>query len=277
MAGWEKIMFLDDDIIGITQDQVMRVAHYLDNNRFAGFKTLDFPDNSVVCHANRLAGRSQGIFVSGAALGVNTSGNRPLEVFPDIYNEDWFALAREAQRTGVAHVGNTKQLTFDPFDNPVRAKLEEFGDLIAEGLYALFTDVGGLHLATVEYWKRFIDERRALIVKIRRGLVKEETHESAQAAKSLQEALSQLEMVTPEDCAHFLELWQEDRWRFTSWTRAAHGHEYGYHAAFAALGLKRWQEARFGMSRIPVEASQLRSSTPTHRSSTSLRPESSIS
>jgi len=168
--GWQKVMFLDDDIIGITTDHVVRVAHHLDNNRYAGLKTLAFADNSVVCHANRLAGREQGIFVSGAALGVNTAGDRPLDVFPDIYNEDWFALSGEAQTTGVAHVGNVGQLEFNPFEDAGRATAEEFGDLLAEGLYALFTDVGGLHRATAGYWKRFIEQRWALILGIRQQL-----------------------------------------------------------------------------------------------------------
>jgi hypothetical protein len=250
--GWQKIMFLDDDITGITPDQVTRVAHHLDTNRFAGFKTLAYPDNSVVCHANRLSERPQGIFVSGAALGVNTAGDRTLDVFPDVYNEDWFALSGEAQTTGVAHVGNIGQLSFNPFEDPVRAKSEEFGDLIAEGLYALFTDVGGMHRATTDYWAQFIAQRRDLILGIRRRLERNETHEAVQAVKSLSEALNHLQMITPEDCAFFLEVWQEDRRRFAAASRSAAGHAHGYRGAFDALGLERWREARFGMASMPV-------------------------
>ncbi|MGA5298877.1 hypothetical protein ACPCHT_03060 [Nucisporomicrobium flavum] len=267
--GWQKIMFVDDDIVGITRDQVARVVHHLETNRFAGFKTLDYPDNSVVCHASRLAGRPQGIFVSGAALGVNTAGDRPLEVFPDVYNEDWFAFADEARRTGVAHVGNIRQLEFNPFDDPLRAKVEEFGDLVAEGLYALFTDGGGLPRATARYWERCIDERRTLIAQIRRQLKGRETHQAVQAAKSLQEASHQLDHITPEDCVRFLGVWQEDRARFERWSRAAHGRGYDYRAAFDALGLQRWQEARFGVERMTVNygparrSSRNRTSVPT--------------
>ena len=50
------------------------------------------PDNSVVCHARRLAGRFQDVFVSGAVLGVHCN-SLPLSFFPDIYNEDWFFFA----------------------------------------------------------------------------------------------------------------------------------------------------------------------------------------
>jgi len=249
-------MFLDDDIIGITTDHVVRVAHHLDNNRYAGLKTLAFADNSVVCHANRLAGREQGIFVSGAALGVNTAGDRPLDVFPDIYNEDWFALSGEAQTTGVAHVGNVGQLEFNPFEDAGRATAEEFGDLLAEGLYALFTDVGGLHRATAGYWKRFIEQRWALILGIRQQLEQKETHEAVQAVKSLSDALNQLDKITPEDCAFFLEVWQDERRRFAAASRAAAGRRYDYRDAFEALSLDCWREARFGMAKYAAQPSR---------------------
>ncbi|MBG0564457.1 hypothetical protein [Actinoplanes aureus] len=252
--GWQKIMFLDDDIIRITPEQVARVAHHLDSNRFAGFKTVDFPDNSVVCHANRLVDRPQGIFVSGAALGVNTAGHRPLEVFPDIYNEDWFAFAGEAETNGVAHVGDVGQLSFNPFKDSGRATFEEFGDLIAEGLYTLFTDGGGLHRATTDFWRQFIDERWALISEIRRKLDENATHEAVQAAKSLQAAQCQLEITNADDCVRFLDVWQEDQRRFGKASRLAFGRDYDYREAFDALGLYRWQEARFGIERLPVSA-----------------------
>lgn len=250
--GWEKILFLDDDIIGMTPDQVMRIAHHLDTNRFAGLKTLKFPDNSVVCHANRLAGNEQGIFVSGAALGVNTAGDRPLDVFPDVYNEDWFALSGEARSTGVAHVGNAGQLTFNPFEDPIRAKSEEFGDLIAEGLYALFAEGAGVHRATEDYWQMFAEQRRNLIEKLRRRLDSNETHEAVQAVKSLNEASYQLDQIRPEDCVRFLESWQHDRHRFAVASTAAARQSYDYQDAFAVLGMESWNESRFGVECMPV-------------------------
>ncbi|NMO50815.1 hypothetical protein HH310_06365 [Actinoplanes sp. TBRC 11911] len=249
--GWQKIMFLDDDITDITPDDVNRVAYYLDTNLFAGFKTLQFPDNSVVCHANRLAGRPQGIFVSGGALGVNTAGDRALDVFPDVYNEDWFAFAGEVQRHGVAHVGNIGQLEFNPFKDPARATFEEFGDLLAEGLYALFTDVGGLHRATENYWARFIEDRAKLIEGIQLDLAGHETHEKVQATESLKEAWKQLHTIQPADCVEFLGVWEQDRQQFGQASRQATRRTLDYHAAFEELGLKSWQEARFGVARMP--------------------------
>jgi hypothetical protein len=255
LRGWNKIMFMDDDLIGMTPEQIARVAHHLDVNRFAGLKTVRFPDNSVVCHTNRLIGRPQGIFVSGAALGVNTSSSLPLEVFPDIYNEDWFAFAGEAQRSGVADVGNVHQLTYNPFENPQRAAYEEFGDLVAEGLYALFNDGFPLSRATEAYWTGFIGERHRLIEKIRGQIEdKTETHELVQAAKSLQVADQHLDKIRPGDCIAFLDAWQDDRDRFAAGARWPAG-GLDYDDAFGMLALKAWQEAQFGVFRMPALAS----------------------
>jgi hypothetical protein len=242
-------MFLDDDIIRLTHDQVARVAHHLDSNRYAGLKTLNYPDNSVVCHANRAIGRPQGIFVSGAALGVRTAEDVQLDVFPDVYNEDWFALAGEAGTTGVAHVGDVAQLEFNPFEDPQRAAHEEFGDLLAEGLYALFNDGLGLSRATTDYWDRFIAERFQLIEDIRWLLERDETHHGVQASKSLQSAQAQLDTIRPAHCRDFLYAWRDDRRQFARLSLAP-GCRYGYREAFAALGITRWQDARFGIVRM---------------------------
>jgi hypothetical protein len=253
LRGWNKIMFVDDDIIGLTQEQLSRVAHHLDSNRFAGCKTVSYPDNSVVCHANRLIGRPQGIFVSGAALGVNTA--QPLEVFPEIYNEDWFAFAEEAANSGVAHVGDIRQLKYHPFADPQRAVHEEFGDLLAEGLYAMFSDHFPLSRATVAYWERFIEGRQRFVGEIRRKLEDmNETHEVVQAAKSLQAAQNQLDYVRAAGCKDFVDAWQLDRRQFDR--RARRLPVVGDYAdAFAVLGLTDWQEARFGIPRMPTLAS----------------------
>jgi hypothetical protein len=254
--NWRKVMFVDDDVIGLTQEHVNRVAHHLDANLFAGLKTLNFPDNSVVCHANRFIGRPQGIFVSGAALGVNTSEGIDLQVFPDVYNEDWFAFAAEAHTTGVAHVGNVGQLEYNPFENPQRASFEEFGDLLAEGLYALFNDGYGLNRGTESYWAYFIDARHRFIEEVRHLLAMYETHERVQAGKSLQESQERLESIRPWHCEAFLDAWRDDRHRFAqAGHRISPHHRYVYEDAFAALGVESWQEVRFGIVRMPVAAS----------------------
>ena len=135
----------------------------------AGMIVRDFPDNSVVCHARRDAGLPQDVFLTGAVLGVHCN-SLPLSFFPDIYNEDWFFFAREAASRQLRGVGQATQLEYDPYASPDRARREEFGDLLAEGLFALMGRVDPsvrfgdqLRAADEAYWSRFIEARHNVI------------------------------------------------------------------------------------------------------------------
>ncbi len=88
--GWSRILYLDDDITGLTADDVERASSLLDSFNAVGFRIGGYPDNSVVCHAYREAGGQQDSFVGGGALAVEIS--RCDSFFPDIYNDDWFYL-----------------------------------------------------------------------------------------------------------------------------------------------------------------------------------------
>ena len=61
-------------------------------------------------------------------------------------------------------------LTYDPYASPDRARREEFGDLLAEGLFALMGEVDPsvrfgeqLRAADEAYWSRFIEARHNVI------------------------------------------------------------------------------------------------------------------
>ena len=87
MLGWRRIFFLDDDIRDIAYPDLQRTVNMLGRFSAAGMRVTEFPDNSIVCHANRMTGGSQDVFVSGAALAVDCGSE--IGFFPDIYNEDW--------------------------------------------------------------------------------------------------------------------------------------------------------------------------------------------
>jgi hypothetical protein len=91
LAGWDSVLFLDDDIRGLAPATVHRAVDALVPGGAAGMPAREFPDNSVVCHANRRTGYEQDVFVSGSALVVDCG--RITSFFPRIYNEDWIFLA----------------------------------------------------------------------------------------------------------------------------------------------------------------------------------------
>jgi hypothetical protein len=97
LAGWQRIVFLDDDIKVPNPDDLGRACALLDPDHYqaVGLAIEGFPDNSVVCHAFRETGGKQDTFVGGGALAVEISACQSL--FPSIYNEDWFYLLDVAE------------------------------------------------------------------------------------------------------------------------------------------------------------------------------------
>ena len=155
MLGWQRIFFLDDDIRDIAYPDLKRTVDMLESFSAAGLWVTEFPDNSIVCHANRMTGGSQDVFVSGAVLAVNCDSD--IGFFPDIYNEDWLFFFDAAAN---GQLGNSclkaTQLTYYPFANAERAVWQEFGDVLAEGLYALLHCGLDVWQAKSMYWDLFL-------------------------------------------------------------------------------------------------------------------------
>jgi hypothetical protein len=167
------------------------------------------------------------VFVSGAVLGVNTQ-HADLSFFPDIYNEDWFFFARHAAERSLPKVGEVRQDEYPPFADPTRATREEFGDLLAEGLYSLFESTRGwaeqmAAAVTPRYWSSFRADRKSFIDEVRTRLEDGVAAgnlgvESAyRALESLAYAEKQLTAITDDRCAEFIESWHQDE---VSWRRS---------------------------------------------------------
>jgi hypothetical protein len=244
LLGWQRIMFLDDDISRLDMADVAKLAGHLERHQIAGFVPREFPDNSVVCHANRWAGHPQDIFVSGSALGVNCRDAVP-PFFPDIYNEDWFFFSERAADRSLLQVGEAYQLEYDPFEDPGRATREEFGDLLAEGLFALLGDGYVLAAATKGYWEDFSDARRELLTVIEKRLCDLGDRNAYRILTSIAAAKDQLELVSPELCVAFLDAWQQDgrTWvsRVAKLPRMSNARD-----ALDLLELKKWRATEFG-------------------------------
>jgi hypothetical protein len=222
LNGWKKIAFLDDDITLRDPAAYLRLARQLEQSTIAGMVCREFPDNSVVCHARRLAKLPQDNFVSGSVLGVRYE-DPTLPFFPDIYNEDWFFFSQAVARHDLSSVGVATQASYEPFANPLRAAHEEFGDLLAEGLYALIGDIGDpklayhsqLRYARGAFWENFLEARREGLTftreRLRRlGAVLHGGGVADSALASLDAAEYQLDHITPDLCDAFLDAWQDD-------------------------------------------------------------------
>ena len=215
VAGWERVLLLDDDISGADADQVRAAAGLLGRYSVVGLHNddkLGYPDNSVVCHAYRAAGGRQDSFIGGGAVVVAPA--RVGSFFPDIYNEDWFVFHGAVP---IAVTGRVVHRPYDPFALAVRARAEEFGDCLAEGLFWLLDEDRGLDAATPDFWRGFLQHRREFIGHVLGRLRASEgpaEHRDRMLA-SVAAAQRWSSFVTPRACARYVESWREDveRWQ----------------------------------------------------------------
>jgi hypothetical protein len=209
LLGWDRVFFMDDDIRDVNPSDLRSTVSMLDNYWSVGMRVTSYPDNSVVCHAHRETGEFQDILVGGSALAVDC--NAPIGFFPDIYNEDWlfFYDAIPQRRLGCSNLSAT-QLSYDPFDNPLRSAKQEFGDVMAEGLYALLHRGQGAADASWDYWADFLAARKDFLDAIvgRSGRTRAEIRQKMlSSVAAAQECLAQ---IKPDMCERYVELWRKD-------------------------------------------------------------------
>jgi hypothetical protein len=212
MRGWKHVVFLDDDIEIPHPVDLELAAGLLDTHNIVGLFVDGFPDNSVVCHAYRLAGGPQKSFIGGGAIVVEAE--RTCSFFPAIYNDDWFYMLDDAAGLQpVATIGKVKQRPYDPFRNPERARAEELGDVLAEGVFWLLDQGRPILDADVRHWQDFLARRRAFINHVLSlvGGTNIEPGEKRRMVEALKAARGRLEFITPGLCRDYLQALAADR------------------------------------------------------------------
>jgi hypothetical protein len=209
IVGWERVLFIDDDILGVDPSDARSACGLLDRFDAVGLENSGFPDNSVVCHARRETGSRQGQFVGVGGLAV--SPRRTRSFFPKIYNQDWFFLIGESQPPRVAMTGTMFQKKYDPFVDPDRARSEEFGDSLAEGLYWLLDHHLPLDMADTVHWRDFLHRRVRFIDDL---LGRLDHHFDGKALqkrlRALEAARRTCSLIEPEFCVDYLNSWRAD-------------------------------------------------------------------
>ena len=236
MLGWKRIFFMDDDIRDVTPADLYATVAMLGRHRSAGMMVTDFPDNSVVCHAHRETGAPQDTFVSGSALAVNILDETGF--FPEVYNEDWLFFYDNARARRLGWSGaNAAQLPYDPFDQPERTKRQEFGDVLAEGLYALLDEGAGETEADHDYWKFFLDARWRFLENIIHRYWRTTPDQQVKIIGSVQTAIECLVQIQPRVCDLYVKAWRDDLRNWAE-TMKSVPRANSIHAALGQLGLK---------------------------------------
>ncbi len=220
MLGMRWVLFVDDDVDGLTVGTVEKALTHLDRHQVhsvVGWPYDPFPDNSVVHHARRdVMDWYQDVFIAGGALLVDLDRRRPAP-FPPVYNEDWLFLFDALVQGEVAVGPPVRQLPFDPFANPHRAGLEEFGDVLGEGLFHLLhEDAPVVVAADPAYWRNVLAKRRKLLARITERARELSASEEAggrshKVVIAMAEARRQHSWVTEESLADFVRRWRHDQ------------------------------------------------------------------
>jgi hypothetical protein len=238
MLGWRGVLFLDDDMTGLAPGAARTSFGLLGRYNVAALKNVGYPDNSVVCHARREVGLPQETFIGGGAMAVRVSRETPF--FPTVYNEDWMFLVGRRRIERVVVCGEVSQRAYDPYLSPERARAEEFGDCLAEGLFAL-SDADRPELSGREdYWTDFRADRIGMIDEILGRLDPLPADERRRRiVQALTIARGRALSIDPATYVEYLEAWRKDldAWRdyLAQLPRVP-----GPAKAFSALGL--WAE-----------------------------------
>ena len=222
LSGWGRVVFLDDDVTVQHADHLSNAVQLLEKYDGVGLTLGGFPDNSVVCHAYRAIGGAQETFLGGGALAVKTT-DAP-SFFPSIYNEDWFFLLGESSLRPVAVTGGARHAIYDPFRDPSRARIEELGDDLAEGIYWLLDQGRRLQDADVDFWHFFLRERRAFVQSVLYGVQEADLDapERRRMTELLRGSLGRGEHISPRLCADYLKAWHADsQWWRRTWRKAS--------------------------------------------------------
>jgi hypothetical protein len=133
---------------------------------------------------------------------------RTRSFFPEIYNDDWFYLLDGDK--GILPVtveGRVEQYPYDPFRNPDRAQAEEFGDVLAEGIYWLLDQGSSIAAADEAHWTSFLAKRREFILRVRDMVTADPALEAGDRARrldALRGSLGRLARLTPQLCVQYL-------------------------------------------------------------------------
>ena len=215
MLGWRTVFFLDDDIVEIDPGLVGHAARGLGRLAAVALTVEEFPDNSVVCHANRLGGGRQEVFVGGSALLVDPTLQHGF--FPHIYNEDWLYLYEDLTAGRVAGVGSVGQLRYDPFADPERAAAEEFGEIVAEGMvHVLHDDKPAATLGRLDYWDMFLIRRQGFLTEISERIrAYGPPARQRDALRAVAAAEQRRSEITAASCVDYVAAWRADlrSWR----------------------------------------------------------------
>ncbi|MBI5557031.1 MAG: hypothetical protein HY885_05290 [Deltaproteobacteria bacterium] len=193
---FRKILLIDDDMIGINQTIIETGTHLLEQFVAVGSFVENFPDTSIIGHVEIEQHVNVKCFLSGSFLFV--SPQQIKSFFPKIYNEDWLFMIPMILDSKICTAGDIHQKSYDPFHKPEKAVFQEFGEVIAEGLFALLSKSAFNLRHSKEIWNDVINNRKTLLIELL-GNTKNKLQMNI-----IGKAISKNAELNPSDCIDYI-------------------------------------------------------------------------
>ncbi len=170
-VGYEKVLFIDDDISDIDEEKIETGFSILTNDCFVSCNLNGLEDNSIVGHIAKKVGviDDGDKMLSGGFLFLSPGSLSSR--FYNIYNEDWILQLLDRQKEKIMlpysvnhNVDHAVNWTFD------QAIFQELGELIVEGL---LIDRSALSMDFL-FWKDILNSRIKYIEEIKEYSIKTE-------------------------------------------------------------------------------------------------------
>jgi hypothetical protein len=234
-CGWTRMLLLDDDIQWLNIAKLRAAASCLREDKYpvVGIQVTDkYPDASVIGHARRMVGYDHKPFISGGSLLVDPQ--RLNGFFPAVYHEDWLCILDHLRLGEVAVSGRVGQGPYNPFADPDRARIEEFGDVLASGMlwlvHAARDKVAAQATVAVtntetssdywreavrlDFWKEVLDQRAKLLNELVR-LLERRSERDMRPLASVRAAQLRRGELSPDEFVSFIKVWADNlvKWR----------------------------------------------------------------
>ena len=198
-----RIMLLDDDIRDLQATAFIAGANALQDFVVSGFFVDDFPDTSAIGHVEIESGEPVSTFLSGSCLFVRADGD--VGFFPPIYNEDWLFMIPHIAQGSVCSLGNVWQKPYDPFANPSVGLFQEFGEIIADSLFALLASNRYPERLNPRVWRKLLSLRRDWLTELSASTSNSRHRTIVEVARA------KCAEITEADCVLFVSDWESDR------------------------------------------------------------------
>jgi hypothetical protein len=199
----KRILLLDDDIRGLKENALVAGAKALEEFLISGYFVDDFPDTSVIGHAEIESGLTVHTFLSGSCLFIRTDCE--VGLFPPMYNEDWLFMIPKMAQGRVCSLGSISQKQYDPFADPLAAAFQEPGEVIAEGLMALLASGQYEQRFDHQIWRTWLSLHRSDLEDLLRHPL------DARVKAAVEAARGKCSELTAADCVRFMADWEADQ------------------------------------------------------------------